>query len=495
MLAALPLACFSLDLDWRFTTVNRAAERLFERLGRQSGPLLGRDIRQECPEVADSAFSRQCREALAEQGPVEAEVYYPALNRWFAVHVAPAPGRLCVFLRDVGERAALERELRRRADELAETDRGKDAFLHQLAHEVRNGLTPVRDALHLACSRDVGEDALQACVLAEQEVRFLSRLMEDLLRVSRLALAPPKKQRVNLADLAGRALAGALTSGGSGRTLSVHLPPEPLWIEADPAQVELALRHLLDNAVKFTAPGGHIWLSAGREGAEVVLRVKDDGAGIEPASLSQVFNLFMRQVGGRPHAGGLGVGLTLVRRVVQQHGGAVEALSDGPGRGSEFVVRLPAPDGADPSQALTWRVAGADGSPLDVLLVDDSHEITQTLSLLLTSWGCSVRTAGGGPAALEAVRDRRPDLVLLDICMPGMDGYEVARRLREEVGDGPLTVAALTGYDQEEVNPQATGFDFHMVKPVDHGDLKNLLAYVASGKRGEGSAAGSGYQG
>jgi PAS domain S-box-containing protein len=481
VLENLPLACFVLDGEWRFTYLSPRAEQLLSQLtGRPAAELVGRDVWRECPEVADSTFSRECQQALAEQRPLEAETFYPRLNRWFAVRVIPVPGRLCVFLQDVTERATLERVLRQRAEELTEADRGKDEFVVQLAHEVRNALVPVRNALHLARARgeEDPEDG-RAFDLAAEEVRQLSRLMDDLLQVSQLLPdnVRPKMERVNLAEVVGRAVAATLASAG-GRSLTVRLPEAPLWLEADPAQLEQVLNHLLANAAKFTRPGGQVRVSAGREGAAAVLRVADDGVGMDADALPRVFNLFMRadRALGRM-GGGLGIGLTLVKRLVELHGGTVEAHSAGPGQGSEFVVRLPAPDEA-PSEG-PWPEGGAEGErPLDVLVVDDSKEAAQSLAYVLGRWGYEARVAYDGPGALEQAKARRPDVVLLDIGMPRMDGYEVARRLRAREGGDKVVLVAVTGYGQDEDRRRAreAGFDYHMLKPVDPGDLRELLA-------------------
>jgi signal transduction histidine kinase/ActR/RegA family two-component response regulator len=487
-LEKLPLACFVLDGDWRFTYLNPRAERLLSQLtGRPGAGLLGKDVWRECPEVADSTFSRECQQALAEQRPLEAETFYPALNRWFAVRVYPVPGRLCVYLQDVTERATLERVLRQRAEELTEADRGKNEFMVQLAHEVRNALVPVRNALHLARGR-VEEDPEdgRAVDIAAEEVGRLSRLMDDLLQVSQLLPdgGGPTMKRVNLAEVVGRAVAATLAAAG-GRCLSVRLPEAPLWLEADPAKLEQAVGHLLANAARFTRPGGHVRVSAEREGEAVVLRVADDGVGMEAGLLPRVFNLFMRadRALGRM-GGGMGIGLTLVKRFVELHGGTVEARSEGPGKGSEFVVRLPAPDEV-PAEEPWPEGEGAGGRPLDVLVVDDSKEAAQSLAYVVGRWGYQARVAYDGAEALEQAEARRPDVVLLDIGMPQMDGYEVARRLREREGGGKVVLVAVTGYAQEEDRRRAreAGFDYHMVKPVDPGDLRELLAVTEGAGR------------
>jgi signal transduction histidine kinase/ActR/RegA family two-component response regulator len=486
LLKGLPHACFVVDREWRLTYVNPEAEQLLKQLAHDNrASLLGKDIRLECPEIADSTFSKECHDALAEQRAIEVETFYPALNRWFAVRVSPAGNRLAVFLRDITQRTALERALMRRNEELKEADRGKDAFLVELAHEVRNALVSVRNALHVLGGRDQGEAGRQACALADHEVRRLSRLMDDLTKLSQLNPHLPDKQRLNVAAIIGQTLTEALTSDrGGGRNLTLRLPPEPLWVEAHPGQLEQVLGHLLDNAVKFTGPDGTIRVSAEREGDQIVLRVRDDGVGLADDIVPHVFNLFMRQPttsGGRFH-GGLGVGLTLVRHLVQLHGGAVEARSEGVGRGSEFVVRLPALKEGETQLEVAAPEPEVEHN-LDILVVDDSVDAAQSLALVLRGWGYNPRVVYDGIAALEAVDLSAPDLVLMDIGMPGMDGYQVATHLRRDHSSDELTLVALTGYGQDEDRNRAleVGFDYHMVKPVDPNDLKDLLAYIEAG--------------
>jgi PAS domain S-box-containing protein len=484
ILNSVPHACFALDRQGRFTYLNARAEQLFRRLSRHPVEgLLGKNIWDKCPEVGDSNFARECQQALAEQRPLSAEAFYPELHRWFAVHVSPVSGdRLCVFLQDVSERVELERGLRKRAEALAEADRGKGVFLVQLAHEVRNALAPVRGALHLAQRRgpeDEGPDGQRACALADQEVQRLSRLMDDLLKASHALEGNVRlhKEEVNLAVIVAHSLTAAISSpAAGGRNISLHLPPEPVQLEAAPEELEQVVTHLLDNAIKFTSPGGHVRLSVERAPGKVTLRVQDDGAGISAEALPHVFNMFMREHGdSRGPRGGLGIGLTLVRQLVELHGGTVEARSEGPGRGSEFIVHLPT------SEA---QVA-APTSSVRVLVAEDSMDIAQGLLFLLRSWGYEGWAAYDGPQALEAVRAHRPDVVLLDIDMPGMSGYEVAERLWQREGSEKPVLVAVTGYgeqDDRERGRQA-GLDYYMVKPIDPTELRELLTAVEITKR------------
>ncbi len=268
------------------------------------------------------------------------------MRRWFTFHGAHVPAGLCVSMQDVTDRVELERSLRNRASELAEANRGKEDFLLQLAHELRNCLAPVRTALHLWSSHDGGNtQESEARQMALDELQRISRLLEDLLKLSRLAPtdSPPKLARLDLTEVAAHSVNALLaTPAARGRRFAVHLPAEPLPIEGDRDMLDKVLAHLLDNAVKFTRVGGNITVEVSRDDDDALLRVRDDGIGIAPEALPGLFNLFMRpdRPGGRLQ-GGVGVGLALVRRIVELHAGRVEAHSEGTDRGSEFVVRLP----------------------------------------------------------------------------------------------------------------------------------------------------------
>jgi two-component system CheB/CheR fusion protein len=263
-----------------------------------------------------------------------------------------------------------------------------------------------------------------------------------------------------------------------GPALTVSLPPEPLWLEGDLTRLAQVFSNLLNNAAKFTEEGGRVALSAERQGDEVVVRVRDTGIGMTRDMLSRAFELFAQAEGslGRSR-GGLGIGLTLVQRLVEMHGGSVQAFSEGPGKGSEFVVRLPALAGARaPGQGP--MSANGPAAPRRILVVDDNRDAADSLAVFLSADGHEARTAYDGPEALEAARAYRPEAVLLDIGMPGMDGYEVARRLRQEPGLERALLVALTGYGQESDRRRSreAGIDYHLVKPVEPEELRALLA-------------------
>ncbi len=312
------------------------------------------------------------------------------------------------------------------------------------------------------------------------------RLVDDLLDVSRITRGKVKLKTEPL-DAAAVVAAAVETSrpliDARGHSLTVALPPEPLWVTADPARLAPVLANLLNNAAKYTDRGGRIHLSAEREGGEAVFRVRDTGVGIAADMLPQVFDLFTQVDRSLDRSeGGLGIGLTLVSRLVEMHGGTVQALSAGPGRGSEFVVRLPAlpapPVGAAPPSSGNGTYAPPTAGGLRVLVVDDNRDSAHSLALLLQEIGCDVRTAYDGEAALVAAEAFDPDAVLLDIGLPRLNGFEAARRLRARPRAQPLLLLALTGYGHDEyrVQARAAGFDHHFVKPVELEALQRVLS-------------------
>ncbi|HEY7426719.1 MAG TPA: ATP-binding protein, partial [Gemmataceae bacterium] len=386
----------------------------------------------------------------------------------------------------------LEREIaeRKRAEEaLKETDRCKDEFLAMLAHELRNPLAPIRNALHiLRLDENNSERHRRTYDLMERQIEHLVRLVDDLLDVSRITRGKIKvqKARVDLASVVARAVESSRpVIQERGHTLEVALPKEPVAVTADPVRLAQVILNLLNNAAKYTPEGGRIWLTAAAEGSEAVVRVRDTGVGIPAEMLPKVFDLFTQVDRAIDRSlGGLGIGLTLVRRLTELHGGTVEAFSRGPGQGSEFVVRLPrAPDEkpAHPIVGQGEKNALADASPATrrrLLVVDDNKDSANSLAMLLRLLGNDVDTAHDGEQALQAVADYRPDAVLLDIGLPGMSGYDVARAVRVRPELGQPVLIALTGFGSEEDRRQSreSGFNAHLVKPVELTALQALLA-------------------
>jgi signal transduction histidine kinase len=372
-------------------------------------------------------------------------------------------------------------ELARQAEALREADRRKDEFLAMLAHELRNPLAPIRNGLQVL--RLAGEDralAERTWGLMGRQVDHLSRLVDDLLDVSRITRG---KVELRPAPVDLRAvLAAAVETArplidAKHHRLTVTQPGRPVRVSADPVRLAQVVGNLLNNAAKYSEEGATITLSLDAEGDRAVVRVRDTGVGIPPEMLPRVFDLFTQIDRTLDRSqGGLGIGLTLVKSLVELHGGTVEAASGGAGTGSEFTVRLPLLPGAD--------AAAADAAPEPpaprrrVLVVDDNHDAGDSLGDLLVLSGHEVRVARNGTQAVEVAREFRPDVALLDIGLPGMSGYELAGRLRAEPFGPALLLVALTGYGQDEDRRRTreAGFDHHLTKPADLGQLAGLLA-------------------
>jgi PAS domain S-box-containing protein len=364
------------------------------------------------------------------------------------------------------------------------SDRRKDEFLATLAHELRNPLAPLRNSLHIlqltAC-----EDATieRLCETMERQVNHLVRLVDDLLEVSRITRGKIELRRemVELAAVARNAIETSRPLiDSAGIQLAISLPQEPIMLHGDPVRLGQIFANLLNNAAKYTNDGGQIWFTAAREGNQVVVSVRDTGIGIREEVLPKVFEMFMQADRGTSRSqGGLGIGLTLVRSLVEMHGGSVSAHSEGAGRGSEFIVRLPAASEKESMPAVS-QSPGRTSHVLPsrrILVVDDNVDSATTLGTLLRFLGGDVQIAHDGPAALAAMEKYRPDVVLLDIGMPGMDGYEVAKRIRERHEFDDVTLIALTGWGQAEdrCRTHEAGFDHHLVKPADIDALQALL--------------------
>lgn len=391
-------------------------------------------------------------------------------------------------IRDIGERCRLERMTQQQAAALADLHRRKDEFLAMLSHELRNPLAPILSAVHIL--RLQGTENLiqhQARVIIERQVAQLSRLVDDLLEVTRITTGKVRLQRERL-DLRGiveRAVEAVRPAIDRRRQeLSVSLPSEPVWLHVDPNRVEQVAVNLLTNACKYTDEGGRLGLTVGQEEDQVVLRVRDTGIGIAPDLLPHIFDLFTQADRSLDRSqGGLGIGLALVQRLVELHGGTVQAFSAGPGQGSEFVVRLPAPPAYTPAQDQTPEAAADRPAPSwRVLVVEDNLDVAESMALLMRMSSHDVRVAHSGPAGLEAAAEYRPDVVLLDIGLPGLDGYEVARRLRQHPELQGVKLIAMTGYGRESdlQRSQEAGFDHHLVKPVSPLRLLELLATFAT---------------
>jgi signal transduction histidine kinase/ActR/RegA family two-component response regulator len=371
-------------------------------------------------------------------------------------------------------------------DRLEQNVRQRDDFLAMLAHELRNPLAPIRNAVELLRmqSRLDPEKVGWATDLVDRQAQQLTRMVDDLLDVSRITRGKISLRRepVELAMVIHHAVETSRPLIDSRRHhVSVVLPDEPLRVQADAARLTQVVTNLLNNAAKYTEEGGRIALIVERQGGEAVIRVRDTGIGIPAELLPRLFEPFLQgECSGKCVQGGLGLGLAVVRKLVEMHGGSVEAFSEGPGRGSEFVVRLPLLTKARPSGDRCrdggGQPAGATGRR--ILVVDDNHDAADSLSMVLELAGHAVRVAYDGTSALAAARAFLPEVVLLDIGLPDLSGYEVARRLRQEPGLEKVLLVAMTGYGQEEDRrrSQEAGFHAHCVKPVDLKTLQGVLA-------------------
>jgi len=373
---------------------------------------------------------------------------------------------------------------RKRGNDLAEANRGKEEFMALLSHELRNPLTPILNALGILKQLRTDDPVIQqAAGIIGRQVKQMVRLVDDLLDISRITKGKLRltTERIDLRTVMNNAADAARPLLDARRHgFSLLLPPEPLWVEGDSGRLEQVGVNLLTNAAKYTETGGLVRMTVAREGDDAVVRVLDNGVGIPAEMLPKIFDLFTQVDGSLSRSnGGLGIGLALVRTLVEMHGGRVTATSGGLGKGSEFAVKLPVLEGAAGREMTTSLKPGErSGQPLRVLVVEDNIDAGDSLSMLLRLYGHEVLVARTGPSALEIAESFHPALVLLDIGLPGMDGYEVARRLRANPATTRTTLCALTGYtpyEGDRFRPQQSGFDHHFVKPVSLDSLLGLL--------------------
>jgi len=413
-----------------------------------------------------------------------------ALDMLGNVTLLERPLRVAALLSTV--RAALRGRARQyqtrahlRERELA--DQRKDEFLATLAHELRNPLAPIRNTVNFLRLSAGAAPAPQVWEMMERQVNHMVRLIDDLMEVSRITRGKIelRKAPVELAAVIAAALETSrpLIEAAS-HEISVELPREPVPLDADAVRLAQVFSNLLNNAAKYTDAGGRIRLTAWRDDGHAVVSIADNGVGMSRDALPTVFDMFVQanpsQQRGQP---GLGIGLTIVRSLVEMHGGTISAHSDGPGRGSELIVRLPlAPAATGNAAAAAPEVPAPLAALPRVLVVDDNVDAADSLGALLQMLGAQVRVVHDGEAALESLRTYQPAVVFLDLGMPGMDGYEVARRMRQRREAAETKLVALTGWGQERdrENSRAAGFDHHLVKPADLGELKTLLNSVAS---------------
>jgi PAS domain S-box-containing protein len=381
---------------------------------------------------------------------------------------------------------------KRKAAALEAADRQKNEFLAMLAHELRNPLAPISNGLQLLKLQDIDAGTVQQTTeMMERQIVHLVRLVDDLLDVSRVITGKLtfKPEPVEISAVVQRATEESrFTIDARGHELMLSLPARPIIVDADMHRLAQVITNLLENAAKYTETPSQIWLSVERQADDAVIRVRDAGIGISAKTLPNIFNLFVQADNSleRPK-GGLGIGLNVVKRIVDLHGGSVEATSPGLGQGSEFTVRIPISKSSEPAAATKtdFHPIRAQVTKRRILVVDDNVDAAVTITALLKAWGHEVQTAYNGPAALEKVGTFRPEIILLDIGLPGMSGYDVAKNLRAEPAAQGVIIAALTGYGQDSDRQRSweAGFDYHLTKPPDPTILESLLASPQLRKR------------
>ena len=500
-------AIVSKTLDGTITSWNRAAEQMF---GYSAGEAVGRHITLIIPSERrgeeDDVLARLRRGEKVDHFET---VRQAKDGRRLTISLTVSPirdtaGRVIgasKVARDISERKHAEEALR-------ESDRHKNEFLAMLAHELRNPLAPICSSLEVlrrlagepsepAASGTPGAPAVDSRrVLAsaletmERQVGHMVRLVDDLLDLARISRGRIALRwgRVELASVVRHAVEAVRSLCDSmGHELMVTLPPQPVCLDGDPTRLAQIVSNLLNNACKYTPRGGRIWLTVGEDPSAhgsrpgVVISVRDTGVGIAPEQLPRMFDAFTQADSSLESTGsGLGIGLALVKTLVQMHGGTVEARSAGTGQGSEFVVRLPTAAEAPPPGPAATTAATAEptaAAPRRILVVDDHRDSAESLAMLLELHGHEAHQAHDGPEAVEAATRLRPDVILLDIGLPTLNGYETARRIRERLEGKRLLLVALTGWGQEEDRRRSeeAGFDAHLVKPVDYRALAKVL--------------------
>jgi CheY-like chemotaxis protein len=386
-------------------------------------------------------------------------------------------------LTDITARKRLEAKLQRQADELADANRAKDEFLAMLGHELRNPLAPILNAVGVMRAPGSTDATLERSRDAiERQVHHMARLVDDLLDVSRITRGTIelRQEIVDLTQIVRQVVQNIHPQMERyGHTFHVSISETPLCLRADATRIEQVLSNLLTNAAKYTPNGGEVWLTCAAEEGQAVVRVRDTGRGIPGEMLPRIFDLFTQVAPSIDRAqGGLGLGLTLVRRLVEMHGGQVTAWSEGLGRGSEFTVSFPLVQPG--SRGVTTRTAAESVAPVAkrILVVEDNADSRETLRDLLQIWGHEVEVASDGTTGLAALAACPPDIALIDIGLPGLNGYDLTRRIQELGIAETVRLVALTGYGQPEDRRRAleAGFDDHLIKPLDPEKLRRLLS-------------------
>jgi signal transduction histidine kinase/DNA-binding response OmpR family regulator len=474
--------------------------------------VLGSGVSESFPEVygthptSGPASAPSAQPEIPRGSPLHSLMIIPLLARGRTIGVislgTTSAGRtidadLVAVASDVASRAAIALDNALLYRKIHEQDRRKNEFLAMLSHELRNPLAPITNAVHVLQTNDADAKKRDwAREVIGRQVKQLSRLVDDLLDVSRITQnkIELKVEAVDVAEVVAVAVETVRPLiDAQEHALSVLLPEQPMRIRGDFARLAQVLANLLNNATKYTDRNGRIALTAEQEGGEIVFRIRDSGIGIPSSALPTIFDLFtqVEQTLDRSQ-GGLGIGLTLVKRLVEMQGGSVSASSAGRNLGSEFTVRLPAmpiDQRVAPGRRAAERYAASSAGEFAILIVDDNRDATDSMAMLLAMEGYDVRVAYDGPQALEAVRASRPDVILLDLGLPGMDGFQVAQRVRAEPANSAIVIVAVSGYGQEEHRSRSSqaGCDHHLVKPIEPSVVSELLGSLRSRRRGASS--------
>jgi PAS domain S-box-containing protein len=474
-------AIFMLDPSGHIVSWNAGAARI---KGYQQHEIIGKhfSVFYTSEDLVSELPRRELEEAAAK-GRVENEGWRVRKDRsqfWANVVITPIYGKdhelrgFAKVTRDLTER--------RQVELLQIADKQKNEFLAMLAHELRNPLAPISNALQLLKMPKIDESAtLEITEMMERQVFHLVRLVDDLLDVSRIVTGKIalRKEPMEVGAAVSRAVEEVKPAiDARGHELIVTVPARPIIIDGDLVRIAQVVTSLLTNAAKYSSQPSQVWLSVQRNDDRVQIRVQDQGEGIDPKVLPNIFNVFVQADHSLARSqGGLGIGLTLVKRIVEMHGGSVTASSGGAGQGSEFVVSLPIPEEIDNVRVLRDRQPAPWHFQRRILVVDDNVDSAITVSKLLKLWGHNVQTVFNGPAALEMARDFNPEIMLLDIGLPGMSGYEVARQLRADSQFKELIIAAMTGYGQAEDRQRSrdAGINHHLTKPANPVLLESLV--------------------
>jgi PAS domain S-box-containing protein len=492
-LERLPAGAYTCNPDGLITYFNQHAVQLWGRK-----PKLNDPIDRYCgsfklfamdgsPILHDECWMALALKNLREYNGHEIMIERPDGQRLTALaHASPIHNELGRLIGAVNVLVDIS-DRKRSEDALKEADRSKNEFLATLAHELRNPLAPIRAAVKILQIRlSANPESQSALEVIERQTKQMTRLIDDLLDVARITSnkLELRREQIELRDVLDSAIETSRPLiEQRGHKLSVRAPSAPTYIDGDPVRLAQVISNLLNNAAKYTERGGRIWLTATRKGNEAVIKVRDTGIGIPAEVLPQIFQMFTqadRSIHGS--AGGLGIGLTLVKRLIEMHGGTITAQSDGPGKGSEFIMRVPTAAVADSSLPEIRTEGAEEGAtetpkPIRILVVDDNEDSADSLGLLLKLLGNEVRIAHDGLAAVNMANEFEPRVVLLDIGLPTLNGFEAAEKIRQQPWAKQAVMIAVTGWGEavDRQRSKKAGFDHHLVKPVDPDVLTRLL--------------------